>query len=442
MEETSESIDHSSALVRSTLLNSAQIRLHYLPFGPYARSAGPTIGLLPRSELCMSPSSQFLYTLCTPGSEALLKAEIAHHAPELHLAFSQPGFITWKRATGACSLDALPTLTFARRVGLSLGRASDVDGLLPLLAPLRGPIRLVVVPQTLHPWGHPSEEDAWQAASTLEAQLRADPRLTSVCQNISGRAEPGECVVELFIPTPRSGKAKHPRRHDDETPPPWWVGVFFLPHPGLGKQLCPFPGAVWPLSAPDNAPSRAWYKLEEARHTFAIPFQPGDVALELGSAPGGATRALLGLGVSVVGVDPDLMDPKVVAFQGPARARLTHIRSNISELRTEDLPNRIDWILLDVNLAPQLTLHALHRLADRLRDGLMGMLLTLHLNEPELVVALPELLRRVKSMGISVPLTTHLLANRQEVCVYGLTERGQRLRAIPPEVLMNTTRPR
>lgn len=393
----------------------------------------------------MSVGSPYLYTLCQPGHEALLKAELAHAYPGLHLAFSRPGFVTWKNTAGILTLDTLPRLTFARRVGLCLGKTTTVEGLLPMLESLHEPLRLLVAPQTLHPWGHPAEEDGWKLAGTLEATLLNEPRLRGRW-NGSSRAEAGDLVVEVLVPVPRPGAAdpKMSSTGEAHTAPaqPFWVGLYRQPLPEIGRQVCPFAGAVWPLSPPADVPSRAWYKLEEARQTFAIPFQPGDTALELGSAPGGAARALLGLGVSVVGVDPDQMDPRVLAYRGPAHARLTHLRCNMGALRSEELPGRVDWLLLDANLAPQVALHGLHRLADRLRDELLGMILTLKLNEVELVTALPELLRRIKAMGVVEPLTTHLLANRQEVCVYGLTERGRRLRTIPPELVMQSTRPR
>jgi 23S rRNA (cytidine2498-2'-O)-methyltransferase len=62
----------------------------------------------------------FLFCAGQPASQALLKAEVARWRPELRLAFSRPGLLTFK-ADRPVSLDeAAPPLVFARVTGGSV----------------------------------------------------------------------------------------------------------------------------------------------------------------------------------------------------------------------------------------------------------------------------------------------------------------------------------
>ena len=71
-------------------------------------------------------AAPFLLVACQVGAEAALKAEVARDWPSFRLAFSRPGFVTFK-------LPALPThdfafdAVFARAAGISLGQATGAD---------------------------------------------------------------------------------------------------------------------------------------------------------------------------------------------------------------------------------------------------------------------------------------------------------------------------
>src|SRR5262245_28919410 len=72
-------------------------------------------------------ASQFVFATCRVGAESALKREIAGSEPEWRVAFSRPGFVTFK-------LPAVDTIdeqqlgerswTLARAHGFSLGKAS------------------------------------------------------------------------------------------------------------------------------------------------------------------------------------------------------------------------------------------------------------------------------------------------------------------------------
>ncbi len=67
------------------------------------------------------------------------------------------------------------------------------------------------------------------------------------------------------------------------------------------------PGGRPSLPVAEDAPSRAYRKLEEALVWADITPEPGSIAVELGAAPGGAALALAKRGVSVNAIDPAAM---------------------------------------------------------------------------------------------------------------------------------------
>ena len=191
---------------------------------------------------------------------------------------------------------------------------------------------------------------------------------------------------------------------------PWLLGLHTH---GPGRSI--YPGGRVPLQLPSDAPSRAWLKLEEGLVLSGLPVRPGEVAVEIGSAPGGASWALLQRGLRVIGVDPGEMAEAVLRHP-----RFTHLKQTLGELRREQLPQRVDWLLLDVNLAPQVALHQVRRVVSTLRDTLRGALLTLKLNDWRLVAQVPQLLARVQAMGFVDVQARQLATNRQEICVAAL----------------------
>jgi 23S rRNA (cytidine2498-2'-O)-methyltransferase len=174
----------------------------------------------------------------------------------------------------------------------------------------------------------------------------------------------------------------------------------------------PYPGGRIPLTLPPEAPSRAWLKIEEALGWSALPLRAGETAVEIGSAPGGASWALLQRGLTVIGVDPGAMDSRVLA-----QPRFTHLQTTLGDVRREQLPARVDWLLLDVNLAPQVALHGIRRIVSTLRGTLRGVVFTLKLNDWDMAAELPALCERIQGMGLHSLKVRQLVANRREVCV-------------------------
>src|SRR5947209_383282 len=85
-----------------------------------------------------------------------------------------------------------------------------------------------------------------------------------------------------------------------------------------------------------------------------------------------APLALARRGVEVYAVDT----ADVIAHE-----RIHHLRTKVGALRWEELPPRVDWLLVDVNLAPQVAVHEIARFAPPLRAHLRGAVITLKLND-------------------------------------------------------------
>jgi 23S rRNA (cytidine2498-2'-O)-methyltransferase len=181
------------------------------------------------------------------------------------------------------------------------------------------------------------------------------------------------------------------------------------------------------VRVPDDAPSRAYAKIEEAIQAFELPLCAGQLALELGAAPGGAAHALARRGLSVIAVDPAAMDPGVLAFEGPEGARVTHLQVAMGALNKAMLPAPVDWLLMDVHLAPQVALHGVARVVRMLAPRLRGLVFTLKLNDWSFAERIDGFVRQVAAMGVHEPRARQLPSHRQEIAIAGLMSRpGQR----------------
>ncbi len=233
----------------------------------------------------------------------------------------------------------------------------------------------------------PARQQAAEAhAAALEAELRALHPFEP------GAPTDGELVLDLVCspgePSLLGWHTHGPRRHQG-------------------------PCGRYTYTVPPEAPSRAYGKLVEGLAWSGVEIQQGDSVLEIGAAPGGATLALLERGARVLAVDTNPLDPRLLERPG-----LRWVRRPVGDLRREDLPPDLRWIVCDANIPPAHVLPALLRLlpaAPRLR----GMLLTLKLNDEAVVASLPGLLDELRATGATVR-GTQLPANRRDVFVVAL----------------------
>jgi 23S rRNA (cytidine2498-2'-O)-methyltransferase len=346
----------------------------------------------------------FLYTLCHVGSERLLKDEVARVAPWLRFAYSRPGFITFKQAEGETLVEP-EALIFARTWGRSAGQIRDVtpevrvaaaQAALVALGWQDAPVRLLVCGRDRVAPGEAYDEDM----SPFELAEEARGLLTAAMPTawLPGEvARQGERVLEVIV------------LEQDH----WWFGA--REH-RAGRWA--HAGGRPRLTAPADAPSRVWEKVEQGLLWSGLSLKPGDSVLDIGCAPGGGPAVLLARGLQVIGVDPADMAPHILSSPGFA-----HMPTAFELLDPAKLPPKIRLVIFDVNLAPIKTMKPLVRLVSGMK-GVDAVLLTLKLNDARMIEKIPWMLTQVGAMGFNDVRATQLAANRQEMCVFGRARRA------------------
>lgn len=321
--------------------------------------------------------TDFAFATCLPGLEPALKLDVQRVRPTLRFAYSRPGLVTFK-STVALFPDDEPGSVFARVWGLSVGPVSEPAGAARQLEG-RGVSRVHVFAR---------EQSA--TGDAPENVIDLTPWRDAVSHIPDGPASPGELVGDVIVAADSAWIGVH--RHD--------------------KNHVAEPGGIIAVDVPADAPSRAFAKIEEAIAWASLPVKAGQVALEIGAAPGGAVMALARRGLEVFGCDTGELAPNVKAMPG-----VHHLAMKVGALRWEMLPERVDWLLVDVNLAPQVALHEVGRLMPKLKRTLLGAVFTLKLNDWAFVPQLGELADRIRAFGFTSVRMRHLPSNRREICV-------------------------
>lgn len=330
---------------------------------------------------------------CRPDATQWLREEVARDEPALRMSYSRPGVVTFRSETPRDDAEPLVAV-FARSTAHSIGFAKDVDEVVLRCeaAELAGPLRIHVFARD------PRDEERW-----LDADPRPGQWTRALAERLGPRAhagviaEPGDLVLDVVLP-------------QVELADPVLVGWHVHRPP-----RSPMPGGVVRVAVPDDVPSRAYAKLEEALAWSGAPLREGDVALEIGAAPGGAALALLRRGLDVIAIDPAHLDERVLAHGD----RVRHLRVLAERVRTRDLPGRIDWLLLDANVAPHRALVAVEHLLALRRSSVRGLLLTLKLNDDGVVRDLPQLFARIAKITGDAPLrATQLPSAHREVVAW------------------------
>lgn len=354
----------------------------------------------------MSPTrnSQFIFAVCQVGAETPLKDELTRLRAKMRLAFSRPGFITLKGTTENFTFDPDYEFdsTFTRAYGVSfenctgpdLEVARKISAFAHSIAARNERLRLHAWDRDRHrPDEEPQGFEHGQNAARLARLLAKDTIFLP-----GNVAMAGELVLDVISIESTS----------------WWIGLH-----RHGPAHSPYPGGRPPVTLPPDAPSRAYLKMEEGLLRAGSQLQKGDVAVEIGSAPGGASLSLLRRGLAVTGIDPAEMAGQVA--QHPS---FKHVKKPAEAVEPADLPKAAQWLVLDANEAPDVSLKAAARLAAFYKDSLLGVFFTIKLGDWSKAAEIPTILERVKTMGVVRARATHLPSNRQEVFIYGITKRG------------------
>lgn len=312
--------------------------------------------LLPRATI----SASFAGLLVARDPD--LDPELAMAAP-VHPAFARAEFTVWGEARSEPA-------RAARRLASEIELALEEGG----------------TPPALHVWaqGIGSRDERTRDAKALEKHLR---------HALGGRvrskiaADPGDDVIDVACVEP---------------------GTYIFGAHRRTPLMSAFPGGMRRLAARPDAPSRAHLKLEEALEWAPLPFRPGDVAVDVGCAPGGWSLILLERGLEVHGVDPTPLAPSIL--KSP---RFFHHRSPVRKFDPSGIA-KVRWVFCDMNGPPFAALGQLGRLLPRCR-GVEAVLHTIKLSDDPPLAVLAEARAFFRAAGFDDVRVRHLYHNREEL---------------------------
>ncbi|MFN5320227.1 MAG: SAM-dependent methyltransferase [Planctomycetota bacterium] len=362
------------------------------------------------------PAPQFLFAVCQHGAEGVCKQEIVQHHPELRLAYSRPGLLTFKLALddklapeeaqpAATNWGDHPTLvsTFARTFGVVLQKFANAN-LQEQLTAIAELVRSLPMEQ-LHVWQRdealPGDRGfepfptvlAEEVGQQLLAVLNTDRSTPLELNRVAGV---GQRVLDVILVQPNEWLVGW---HTADSIPQRW------------------PGGVPPLDPPEEMVSRAWLKLAEALEWGRIKMGPEDVCVEIGSSPGGAAQLLLDRGATVIAVDPADLDETIAEHPN-----LTHLKKRGKHVRKAELAEA-RWLLVDVNVAPNYTLDTAEEIVTSAKTNIRGLILTMKLTDWSLAEHIEGYRQRVRNWGFKVIRTRQLAFNRHEFCLLALRNR-------------------
>jgi 23S rRNA (cytidine2498-2'-O)-methyltransferase len=364
-------------------------------------------------------AAQFVFMTCCPGAEGALKQELARGEPAWRLAFSRPGFVTFKLPADH-TIDerqlAERHWTFAHSHGTSLGQltGSQLIALADQVWKHDGIGLLAASNQIadLHVWepaaltGADSDDETEESplCGEIESAVRAAaPEIAAKLRRVpAGRPQPSPrnaLVLDIAVMEP--GR--------------WWLGQ----HHAVSWPAR-WPGGAIPAQLPPHAVSRAYAKMDEAIQWSALPLTAGDECVEIGCAPGGASQALLDRGLFVTGIDPADVDPAVLEHP-----RFRHLKKRGKEVRRQEFLG-VRWLAADMNIAPEATLDDIEPIVTHPGVTIRGMIITLKLSDWSAADQLPQLTERVRAWGFRDVRLRQLVTGGQEVCLVALRRKALR----------------
>jgi 23S rRNA (cytidine2498-2'-O)-methyltransferase len=346
----------------------------------------------------------FLFITCQIGAERGVKEEMARSWKDFRFAYSRPGFLTFKLPEKHSLADDFDLHSvFARAYAFSLGKVQGQDQAEMAreaweLFGHRHAERIHVWPRdAAEPGDHGYQPGVTPQAIEVHARLLEQcPRPKMLGQkavDLHDLARRGEHIFDCVLVEPDQ----------------WWIGCH-----RADRIASRWPGGMLALELPADAVSRAWLKMEEALRWSQLPIPKGAHVAEIGSAPGGASQALLGRGMIVTGIDPAEMHAEVLN-----NPHFTHLRCRSTQVRRRDF-RKIRWLTADMNVAPNYTLDAVEAIAMHPQVSIRGMILTLKLPDWSLATNVPGYIERVKSWGYNIVQARQLQHNRHEICVAAL----------------------
>lgn len=345
----------------------------------------------------------FAMICCQNGAQSAVLAEVERDG--WRRAFSRPGFVTVK---SDFATDKLPRGVFVRTASWSIGKTKGTDAsamIVEVAAAIASAKqtfdRLHVWPRDRVPIGkfdfEPGADEVTHAiAGTIAAGLSRSQVRSAVPNEI---AKAGENVLDIVLVDPSE----------------WWIGWHYVPKAtknDSGAQVpTTWPGGVQPIIPTVPVISRAYYKAAEAIQWSGFEIKRGDLAIEVGSSPGGACGRLLELGLEVIGVDPGEMDPEILEHPD-----FTHIRALAGDIPRREFRGA-KWLLVDSNVRPDQSLTTVEHIVTSRESDVEGMLLTLKLGGFSHADRIPGWIQRVKTWGAYDIRVRNLARGKVEVCL-------------------------
>ena len=332
----------------------------------------------------------FLLATCQGGAEATLCRRQEAVLPEVAKAAWRRGVVTFRLGNFDPPDDFFPDLIYARTVVRSLGQVSGASD----------PERIAAV-RALVAHADWDNIHVWHRDRRLEADADPQPIRDALLSafgkpaSLMPAARPGDLILDCLI----------------DTADRWWIGW----HRAKTLTSCQ-PGGLHPKELPADKVSRAWLKLDEAIATFGVDLRPGQRAVELGASPGGACQRLLEAGLTVVGIDPALVDDRVAAH-----ANFEQWRMRARDVKLKNFRG-FDWIVADMNIDPKSTLASIGRIVTSAGGKPAGIIATLKLPDWSRAEELPGWLDQFRAWGFSA-LARQISTGGRELCVVALRSR-------------------
>jgi 23S rRNA (cytidine2498-2'-O)-methyltransferase len=354
----------------------------------------------------------FLFAPCQVGAETVFKAEIKRLFPLFRLSFSRPGFLTFKIPDDADEMASriINRSVFARTVARSLGKITvttpdnmDFNNIAAEIWSIAENHRLFV--NRIHVFRRdmlPTGEKGFEPGLTPELQKLHHVLITH---------SPKPKFLGLHSGNAFSPALSHETVLDvaEIDSGQYFVGVHSVTD--NSPIFVRYAGGVLPLVLPADAVSRAWLKFEEGLRWAEFPVEEGNCCVDIGASPGGASQVLLARGADVLGVDPAEIDPAV-----RNHPNFTPIRGRFNQTK-KSLYKNIDWVIADMNVAPNYTLDVLEEFTQWQGNSLRGMLFTLKLFQWKSAEDLPTYIDRLQQWKFGDVQVKQLAFNRQEVMV-------------------------
>lgn len=309
-------------------------------------------------------NKKFLYFLTNEPKSGgdWLKAELLIHRPEFKFSYSRPGLITYVNSTEK-PMNYVPI--FSRHFGYSLFRGTKVE-----------------------------------AVHHYELMRSKYPLID--CEKKLGEKYPEYPCFEL-VPVKENeyilGFLEKSFGND------WVLGD---PH----------------LTLPEHAPSRAYLKILEVEKTLNLKIAKEDNIIEFGSAPGGATLALLEKGAKVFGVDTGVMHELCLNHPNFISVKKSIQETNAEDFERDEKTIEVDWLLSDMNLSPFAVLGELKKFFERTKiKPTKGIVLTLKMTKKEMLKDLDQIEKKVFKMGFDIRFMGQLPGHNQEFALVAKTSK-------------------